>query len=242
MWLHYSAIQKTHESSGFISPTRHPQVRQIIEGAERKHAADPIDKKEPIRIDDLVKLYVPPPDQPSPAWLRDRAIVLLGFACARRRSEIAALQVTDVTFLARGMGVLIRKQKRDQTGRGHLIGVLRRPTLCPVRALEEWLAAAEIKEGAIFRRIDARGRPGPDALFPDKVWKILKQAAAQLGYDPTAFGAHSLRSGFATEAGRLGKSERAIMDQGHWESVEQAREYIRRGELFGDDNPTDILP
>jgi hypothetical protein len=85
--------------------------------------------------------------------LRDRAILLLGFSGAFRRSELVALNLTDIEWTTEGALVSIRRSKTDQEGLGRRVGIPRGDIACPVTALEAWLEAADISEGAVFRRI-----------------------------------------------------------------------------------------
>lgn len=153
----------------------------------------------------------------------------MGWAAALRRSELAALEVRDFVFEREGAVVAIRRSKRDQEGEGEEVAMpfAAEPTQCAVRTLQAWLAAAALAEGSVFRSIDRHGTIGA-SLSPWAIGEIVKSrvAAAGLAGD---FGAHSLRSGFATAAARGGFGEAAIMKHGRWKSVAVARRYIRAG-------------
>lgn len=168
--------------------------------------------------------------------LRDRALLLVGFAAALRRSELVALDVADVAFVTEGLVVTLRRAKTDQEGRGTEIAIPfgRGVQTCPVLALRVWLEAARIEEGAIFRSVSRHDALGPARLSDRDVARVVKAAVAAAGYDPTTFAGHSLRSGFITTAAREGVAERHIQNQSRHKSLPVLRGYIRRGSLFVD--------
>jgi hypothetical protein len=137
---------------------------------------------------------------------RDRALLLLGFALAARRSELVALDVADLEECPEGLRVTIRRSKTDQEGAGAVVAVCRGSIACPVAAVRDWLAAAGISDGPLFRRVGKGGRLLAARLHPQNVALIVKTNAARLGLDPSAFSGHSLRSGFLTSAAARGTS------------------------------------
>jgi integrase len=166
--------------------------------------------------------------------LRDRALLLVGFAGAFRRSELVALNVEDVAFTREGLIILLRRSKSDQEGEGHKKGLPygSNPATCPVRALQAWLEAADTNEGPIFRGIHRHGNVKAARLSTRAVALIVKRCAEAAGLDPEAFGGQSLRAGLATSAAAAGVSERVIMQQTGHRSVRMVRRYIREGSLF----------
>jgi integrase len=128
--------------------------------------------------------------------LRDRAILLLGFAGAFRRSELVALDVGDLEFCESGMRVHIRRSKTDQEGAGHTIAIVPGSVACPVRAVRAWLEASKITAGPLFRPIGKGGRIGTERLADHTVVRVVKASARRVGLDPKLFAGHSLRSGF----------------------------------------------
>ena len=135
------------------------------------------------------------------AQVRDKALLLVAFCGALRRSEITALEVSDITFLQTGMDVLIRKSKTDAEGHGETIFLPHaKGTRCPVHALKDWLAQAGIEDGPIFRAVTRGDRVLRDALSPQSVALIVKRAALRIGANADDFSGHSLRAGFCTEA------------------------------------------
>jgi site-specific recombinase XerD len=138
--------------------------------------------------------------------LRDRAILLIGFAGAFRRSELVALDVSDIEETPEGMLVTLRRSKTDQEGLGRRVAIPRGETACPVAALKAWLSAGGISSGPIFVRIwnKRAQRVSEHRLDAETVAAVVKQGAPRLGFDPSTFGGHSLRAGFVTSAVKRG--------------------------------------
>jgi integrase len=164
--------------------------------------------------------------------VRDRAILLFGFAGAFRRSELVRVEIEHLEETADGIRIHIPRSKSDQEGQGQDIGVMRTGTAyCPVQALQLWLQAAAIKEGLVFRGVDRHGNVG--ASLSDKaVGLIVKRRADDAGLDPSLFSGHSLRAGLATSAAAAGLEERDIQRQTRHQSVEQLRRYVRPASVF----------
>ena len=165
---------------------------------------------------------------------RDRAILLLGFAGAFRRSELVALDVADIERSEEGLRINIRRSKTDQEGDGATIAIAPGSTDCPVEALTMWLGASGIVEGPVFRSINKGGRISLTRLNDRSVANIVKAHADRAGFDPRVFSAHSLRSGFLTSAAANGASIFKMMDVSRHKSIDTLRSYIRDAELFKD--------
>lgn len=166
---------------------------------------------------------------------RDRALLLVGFAGAFRRSELVGLDLSDLEWRSEGVVITLRRSKTDQEGAGNRKGLAfgRHPETCPVRALSTWLEAASIVEGPIFRGVNRHGELLPGRLTDRQVARMVKKRAAEAGIAHTeALAGHSLRAGLATSAAMAGVSERDIMRQTGHRSVGMVRRYIREGELF----------
>jgi integrase len=142
--------------------------------------------------------------------LRDRALLLIGWAAALRRSELAGLVASDLRFEPDGLIVELRRSKSDQEAAGEAVAVPfgAQAETCPVRAVRAWLDVAG-SNGAVFRRIDRHGNIGSN-LTATAIASIIsaRAAAAKLRGD---FAGHSLRAGFATTAAHAGRSEASIM-------------------------------
>lgn len=170
--------------------------------------------------------------------IRDRMILCFGLAFAQRRGNLEILTVEDLTWTAEGVRINITKSKTDQEGQGTVVGVVpgENPDTCPVRALRQWLDASHITSGPIFRCLN-RGGVTEKVLDGQTICQIVQKYAGAAGFDPKAFGAHSLRSGFVTMAFLAGKQEAEIAAQTGHKSVKQLREYIRKAGVFVN-NPT----
>jgi site-specific recombinase XerD len=170
---------------------------------------------------------------------RDRALLLLGWAGAMRRSELVALTVEDITLVSgEGMNIYVRASKTDQEGRGLHKGIPfgARAETCPVTSVRTWTQMAGIRSGPLFRRIYKNGKVGDGALSAQTVSLVLKEHAARVGLPSDRFSAHSLRSGFITQAIRAGKPERRVKDHSGHRSWEAFHGYVKQAGTF-DDNP-----
>jgi integrase len=165
---------------------------------------------------------------------RDRALILLGFAGAFRRSELVGLDVEDCAFGKDGLTVTLRRSKTDQEGAGRRIGIPfgSNPETCPVRTMQTWIERAGIGAGPLFRSINRHGQVQPGRLSGIDVARVVKKLAQRAGLDAAKYAGHSLRAGHATSAAIAGASERSIMNQTGHRSVQMVRRYIRDGSLF----------
>jgi len=168
--------------------------------------------------------------------VRDRALLLLGFAGAFRRSELVGLDVADLEAGRAGLVVALRRSKTDQEGAGRKLGVPygAHPATCPVRAVQEWLDATGLTAGPLFRSVNRHEQLQPGRLSDKAVALVVKRTAAAAGLDPARYAGHSLRAGLATAAAMAGASERSIMAQTGHRSERMVRKYIRDGQLFRD--------
>lgn len=229
---HMSSIKYWHRCMRFSeSPTDTVEVETVLKGIRRTIGTDQ-QGKSPATTPMLRKLV-----ETCPATLiglRDRALLLVGFAGAFRRSPLVALDVADVEFRHEGLVVHIRKDKTDQEQQGREIGIPygSNPATCPVRALRAWLDSANITEGPIFLSFDPRRKLQQKRITPDDVARIIKRRCKDAGVDPATYAGHSLRSGFVTSAAEAGVQERIIADQTGHESMRVLRKYIRKGSLF----------
>jgi integrase len=164
------------------------------------------------------------------AGIRDRALLLVGWNLALRRSALVALDVADVAVEPWGAVVTIRRDKTDQLGAGRQIPLHRHGNaeLCPVAALQAWLAVSRLAEGAIFRGVDRKGRVGSSRLTDRSVALIVKAAVERVGLSAERYAGHSLRSGVVTSAAQAGRGLDDIMALTGHRSVAVARGYIRR--------------
>jgi integrase len=121
--------------------------------------------------------------------MRDRALLLLGSAGAFRRSELAALTLTDLLHDDAGLRITVRRSKTDQEGKGQIVAILAGTRLKPVHAVAEWLEASRITEGPLFRAVDRHGRVLPMPLSTRSIAEIVKKYARTIGLDADHFSA-----------------------------------------------------
>lgn len=228
-----AAIAVMHRAAGHDSPTDHGVVRATFAGIRRERGIAPRPKTA-LLVDELRAALATCGERRID--VRDRALVLVGFAGALRRSELVGLDVDDVRFEGEGLVLRLRRSKTNQEGELEEVAVLygSDPHTCPVRALQAWLVTAAIVDGPLFRAVDRAGRVGGGRLTARIVGERVKKMGARSGLDPDGYAAHSLRSGFATSAAQAKKSEAAIMRQGRWKSIPVARRYIRAGSRWHD--------
>jgi integrase len=173
---------------------------------------------------------------------RDRALLLLGFAGAFRRSELVRLDIEDCAFGKDGLTVTLRRSKVDQEGIGRKVGIPygSNPETCPVHTVQAWTEHAGIGTGALFRSINRHGQLQPGRLSAIDVARVVKKVAERAGLDAAKYAGHSLRAGHATSAAIAGSSERSIMNQTGHRSVQMVRRYIRDGSLFRENSATKL--
>jgi site-specific recombinase XerD len=228
-----SALSQAHQLAGHEpSPTQAPIVRSTMAGIRRRLGVAP-EQKTPTLTPELRRMIGTCPAD-SLAGARDRALLLLGFAGAFRRSELVSLDVEDLDETADGLRIQLRRSKTDQEGEGREVGVPfgQHPETCPIRALRAWRSAGSIQAGPVFRPVNRHDQLQETRLTDKSVARIVKRAAERAGLEPSHYAGHSLRAGLATAAAAGGASERAIMQQTGHRSVVMVRKYIRSGTLF----------
>jgi integrase len=235
-----AAITAAHGAAGHPSPRDDANLRLVLRGIRRSVGAAQREAA-PVLAGHLRSMLANLPG--TLAAQRDRALLLVGFSGAFRRSELVGLTVGDVAFTADGLEANLRRSKTDQEARGRLVAIpySGAPDLCPVRALRSWLEAAAISEGPLFREVTRHGRVESAALTGRSLSRIVKKAAAAAGLEPEAFSGHSLRAGFVTQAKLRGKAEDSIMRQTGHRSVAMLRKYDRRANLWRDNAAAGLL-
>lgn len=227
-----SSIAQAHKAAGFPSPTK-GRVSLVFAGIRRAKGTAQIGKA-PVLVADIRKMVATL--GADMIGKRDRALLLVGFAAALRRSELVGLDAGDVDFTDEGLIVTLRRSKTDQEGAGQRIGVPygSTPATCPVRSLKAWMDAAGIASGPIFRPTRRSGEVLSERLSDRAVARVVQRCAERAGLDPTKYAGHSLRAGLATSAAQAGAPERVIMAQTRHKSLPMVRRYIREGSLFRD--------
>ena len=226
-----NAIAEAHKAAGLESPTHAAIVRNTLKGIRRTLGTAPAQKA--AALTDDIRAMVDATDT-GLIGARDRALILLGFAGAFRRSELVGLDVEDCDFGKDGLIINLRRSKVDQEAVGRKIGIPygSSPETCPVRVLQACLEAASITTGPLFRSINRHGQLQPGRLSGIDVARVVKKLVTRAGLDPAKYAGHSLRAGHATAAAIGGASERSIMKQTGHRSVQMVRRYIREGSLF----------
>jgi site-specific recombinase XerD len=230
-----AAISKMHSAKGYDSPAamRHAGVKEVWSGIRRSKGMAQNAKAAAV-TEYLKRMLEQIPD--SLIGIRDRALLLVGFTGALRRSELVALDIQSIQFVAEGLVLTIPRSKTDQEGSGEKIAIApgRMPATCPIRSLHSCLRVSGISSGPVFRSITRHQKISPKALTDQVVALQVKRYAGAAGLDPSLFSGHSLRAGLATSAAIAGASERRIQDRTRHRSVVMVRRYIRDGNLFRD--------
>jgi len=246
-----SAIRFAHQLRDLPDPATNARVVAVWEGIRRTHGAPPDQAAAlmPPELFDVLaacpttKTWKTPgrPPEPDLAGTRDRALLLVGFVAALRRSELSGLDVEQVTEHPNGLVLALPRSKTNQRGQEAELVVLPRagnPSRCPVTALQAWLEAAAIDAGPIFRAVSKGNRALPRRLTAGAVNDLLKAAVARAGLDPAAYSAHSLRAGFVTYAHLRGASDRAIAHQTRHRSLATVGTYVRIHQAWTDNAAT----
>lgn len=230
-----ACLATLHKMEGHPAPADDERVRKVWRGIARTRSG-PQQHAAPLNVPILRTVVQSiPGDLPG---LRDRAIFLMGVSGAYRRSELAALLAEDISVDDGNLRVLLRASKTDQEGAGKVKGLMRgsNPATDPVRAWLAWQQASVITTGPAFRGI-RHGKLLTGPMHPDTVGKMVKRRILASGVGADGFSGHSLRSGFATWAAKMGVPMWKIADQTGHKSLDTLKRYITEGELFTD-NPS----
>ena len=244
-----AAIRTAHLLANIALDMRHPRLAMVVEGITRARGTRPTRQAAPAVPDVLRLLLAACPPPATALGARDRAMLLLGFGAALRRSELVALQLGDVeTVPDRGLRLLVRHSKTDQHGQGEDIAIWanpKEPLLCPLAALQAWrfhrdragdldwtAADTARQERPLFCAVTKSGRPTGVVLSDKAVARLVKGAAARAGLDPERYSGHSLRAGLATAAGEAGASLPDLMRQTRHKSTQVALAYLRPADLW----------
>lgn len=225
-----TAICAGYRRAGLQSPRKLPAIADVYAGIRRTKDAREVGRA-PLTVVELRRAVRALPGDAR--GLRDRALLVFGFAGAFRRSELVAIEVAHLAFVTEGMIVTLPSSKTDQDGTADPVAIPfgRVVDTCPVRTLKAWLDAAGITEGPVFQAVDRWGHARGRALDGKDVDRAVKRAAAAIGLEASRYGAHSLRAGFATTCAQEGVAEYEIKRQGRWKSSAVQR-YIRHATAF----------
>ena len=223
------AIGKAHEQRNIPSPTQSVVVKATLHGIRRLNGS--LQRRvAPTLLSDIQMMVK---GLRGMKGIRDKALLLVGFAGAFRRSELISIKVEDVSFVEQGMIVHLKRGKTDQAGKGRDIAIpYMRGRCCPVKALSEWLGTSGITSGAVFRRVGRYGNLLGQGLSPQSVALLVKQRVEAIGRNAQLYSGHSLRAGWVTSAARLGASTWNICQHTGHQSETVMHGYIRGGDLF----------
>jgi len=217
-----ASISVIHKISGHYIDVKHPMITENLMGIKRIKGSYQRAKK-PILINDLKLIINTVEDEKNEKIkIKNKALILLGFAGGFRRSELVAIQLEDLEFVSEGVKIFVRRSKTDQSGEGMTKGIpyFTNQNYCPVISLKKWITQSKVKSGKIFDMSDKN------------VALIIKKYAAQAGLDSKKYAGHSLRSGFATSAAEQGAEERSIMAMTGHKTTQMVRRYIQEANLF----------
>lgn len=243
---HLSAITSYHTREGLFSPRWAPRVQDQLRAAAVKLGSRP-NRKSPLLTKQL-RRTLDHLGHDVDGCMR-RALLLIGWRGAMRRSELVGIDVEHVTFdddvvgAEAGVKILIPRSKVDQLGVGRTIGITyaNDKTVCPVRALKRWLRVSGLTSGPLFRRVLADGSLANERLSVKQVNKTIKRLCALEGLDPKRFAGHSLRAGFATSLWKAGGSLPDIARQTGHKSLDTLAIYLREEDPLRDNPGKDLL-
>lgn len=228
-----AAIARAHRIAKQPLDTRHPAIRETLRGIGRTHG-EPARRSAALTTEEIRRLVNCCGD--DLAGLRDRALLLIGFAGALRRSELVGLDMAHITPTPAGLRLVIVRSKSDKTGAGAEIGLSRgrSAATCPIAALAAWCVAAGITDGPVFRKVTRWNAVAVRRLGPDAVRQILQKRAALAGITGTLLEPvtpHGMRAGFVTTAYRNGVPDEEIMGHTRHRDLRTMRSYVRRAKL-----------
>ena len=244
--LRHAALRYLHLLAGYPPPTASPLVSATFAGIRRAHRR-PLRKKTALVVEPLRAALKAIPD--TLPGLRDRALLLVGFAAALRPSELARLDIASLTRHEDGIALFLPWRKNDQEAHGTDVWLPAGQTdLCPVTALESWLAAAEISDGPLFRRlwrlppprirkgarrklVADRYRIGTTPIDTDSIALVVKKWTGRAGLDGAAFAGHSLRRGAISSGVAQGVHIARLKQFSGHASLKSLEEYVELDEL-----------
>jgi len=218
-----ASIGVVHRLKGHYIDTKHPIIIENLMGIRRKMGSYQKSKK-PILIKELKEIMkaINKVNESDERSARDKAIILIGFAGAFRRSELVSINYNDLDFVPEGDKIFIKRSKTDQSGEGMIkaLPYFENKEFCPVTLLKKWLDISKIKSGLIFNISDK------------SVALLIKKYISVAGLDSQKYSGHSLRSGFATVSAEFGVDERSIMTMTGHKTTQMVRRYIQEANLF----------
>jgi integrase len=238
-----SGIAHHHRQHGLPDPTADVLVRRVRRGLRRLLGVAPRRQAHPLTVDEL-SWIVASVDSATSIGIRDRAVILLGYASALRPSELSALDTDDLRPRSTGLLLLVRRSKTDQDAYGQLVGVARgdHGLTDPIRALDAWLQIrSPAVQGALFTRVLQSGRVTPDRIGPRAVSRLVQARAHAAGLGHLPVTGHSLRAGHATTAALNGAPiDRIAAQTRHRDLDTLLNHYIRPAEALVTTTSSDL--
>ena len=219
-----ASISIIHKIKGLYIDIKHPLIIENLMGIQRKLGVFQKSKK-PILINELKEIIktIESSEKNEIKRIRNKALILVGFAGGFRRSELVNIKLDDLEFTKEGLKIFIQRSKTDQSGEGmtKAIPYFKNKNLCPVISIKNWIEIIKNKTNSLVFDIS------------DKLVSVLIKKYLQIaGFDKTKYSGHSLRSGFATVAADHGADEKSIMNMTGHKTSSMVRRYIKETNLF----------
>ena len=231
-----AAVGLVHMRHGVAPPVPSVEVSAVLKGI-RKDPERPARSKKAALLEEHLCQMIDAIETDTHLGRRDRALLLIGWCGAFRRSELVALSWSDFEAApGQGVRVTVRRSKTDPEGRGEVVAILERPRsrYCPLGALEAWRVGVGLSDGAVFHAIGRGDRVTERVLSASSVTDVVKSRVAAIGLDASRYSAHSLRAGFVTSSSRSGANVDKIQEVSRHRSVSVLMGYVRDGDLFRD--------
>lgn len=242
-----AALAQWHNEQGFPDPTKAPIVRQAMRGIRALHPAQEKQAR-PLQLDELERV-VGALDRAVAAArlgndragelrnLRDKSLILLGFWRGFRSDELCRLRVEHVEAKAgEGISCFLGRTKGDRQNLGTTFKAPALTRLCPVDAYLDWIGAAQLTTGDVYRPIDRWGHVGEHGLHIDSIAPLLRAILGNGGLDGAkAYSGHSLRRGFANWAASNGWDVKSLMEYVGWRDIKSALKYLDASVSFAKD-------
>ena len=229
------SISVIHKMKGHYLDCKHPIIIENFMGIKRLRGVNQKGKK-PLLINNLKQIIdvINKEKEPDLKKLRNKALLLIGFAGGFRRNELVSLNLEDIEFVFEGLKITLKKSKTDQFGEGFTKGIphFQDSLYCPVTNLKRWINVSKIKKGPIFLRFSKGSNLTNSRLTDQSVALIIKEYLLKAGINNQNYSGHSLRSGFATSAAEAGAEERSIMAMTGHKSSDMVRRYIKEANIF----------
>lgn len=253
--LRRAAIRYLHRAAGCAVPTDDVCVSETMAGITRDAARKGVVPRKKVAATATILRRLLAPIPGDIRGLRDKAVLLVGFAGALRRSELAAIRFEHLEKTDRGIRLTLPQTKGEQAEAVTVPLPYGDTELCPVHALEAWQLAADITEGPVFRRIwlppqpksSAEGeapplpRIGENAISPQTVAQIVQVRAIAAGFGRRDLGGHSLKRGALTTGMDRGVHPAKLKRLGRHKSFDVLGEYLEFGDLFEGHPLTGVL-